>query len=121
MKTISPTTTAGHSAFQRLTLMISLYFGLAMIAHQNPELTRRRTHSMTTPALATNNDNDNNNNTSKANKPSTGTHINNKLQAQNKAQTNVIVRRKSNNPRTLRMTMEAWTPPTRNGASPAKR
>ena len=53
MKTISPMTTAGHSTFQGLILMISLYFGLAMIAHQNPELTRPRTYSMTKPASAT--------------------------------------------------------------------
>ena len=65
MKTISPTTTAGHSTFQRLKLMISLYFGLAMIAHQNPELTRPRTYSMTKPASAT--FDDDTNNTPKAN------------------------------------------------------
>ena len=56
MKTISPMTTAGHSTFQGLILMISLYFGLAMIAHQNPELTRPRTYSMTKPASATSDD-----------------------------------------------------------------
>ena len=60
METNSPTTTAGHSAFQKLISMISLYFGLAMIAHQNPELTGRRTNSMTIPVPTTKDDDNNN-------------------------------------------------------------
>ena len=49
MKTISPTTTAGHSAIHRLVLIITLYFGLAIIAHQKPEIIRSRTAPMLTP------------------------------------------------------------------------
>ena len=61
MKTSSPTTTAGHSAFYKLLLILSLYFGQTKITHQNPEPKRCRTHSMPTPELTTT-DEDNNNN-----------------------------------------------------------
>ena len=61
MKTISPMTTAGHSAFYRLILILSLYFGQTKISHRKPELKRCRTHPMPTPEL-TITDKDNNNN-----------------------------------------------------------
>ena len=61
MKTISPMTTAGHSAFYKLILILSLYFGQTKITHRNPELKRCRTHPMPTPEL-TITDEDNNNN-----------------------------------------------------------
>ena len=60
MEATSLTTTAGHSAFHKLILIISLYFGLARIAHRNPEVTRCRTHPMPTPASATKDDDNNN-------------------------------------------------------------
>ena len=49
MKTISLLTAAGHSAFHRLILMITLYLGLGLTAHQKPEVKRSRNASMTTP------------------------------------------------------------------------
>ena len=61
MKTISPMTTAGHSAFYRLILILSLYFGQTKIYHRRPEQKRCRTHPMPTPEL-TITDEDNNNN-----------------------------------------------------------
>ena len=60
MKTSSPMTTAGHSAFYRLILILSLYFGQTKIYHRRPEQKRCRTHPMPTPEL-TITDEDNNN------------------------------------------------------------
>ena len=60
MEANSPTTTAGHSAFQKGISMILLYSGLEMIAYQNPELTGRRTNSMTIPVPTTKDDDNNN-------------------------------------------------------------
>ena len=60
MKATSHTTTAGHSAFHKLILIISLYFGLASIAHRNPEVKRCRTHPAPTPDSVINDDDNNN-------------------------------------------------------------
>ena len=69
MKTSPPTTTAGHSAFHKLILIISLYFGITNITtHQNLEVKRCRTHPMPTPEL-TIKDDDNNNNININNNP----------------------------------------------------
>ena len=61
MKTISPTTTAGHTAFYITILIISLYHGLSKPTHQNPDIKRCRTYSMLIPE-PTMKDDDNNNN-----------------------------------------------------------
>ena len=61
MKTSSPMTTAGHSAFYRLILILSLYFGQTKISHRKPELTRCRTYPMPIPEPTTKDDDNNNN------------------------------------------------------------
>ena len=49
MEPTSLLTIAGYSAIHRLILFITLYFGLAIIAHQKPEIIRTRTAPMLTP------------------------------------------------------------------------
>ena len=60
MKGTSPKTTEGHSAFHRLMLIITLYLGLAMIAHEIPDIIQSRTSPMTTPNKTNEDDNNNN-------------------------------------------------------------
>ena len=49
MNPTSLLTAAGHSAFHKLILMITLYLGLGMTAHQKPDVKRSRTATMTKP------------------------------------------------------------------------
>ena len=61
MTTTSPMTTAGHTAFYIIILIISLYHELSKPTHQNLDTKRCRTYPMPIPEPTTKDDDNNNN------------------------------------------------------------